>query len=90
MGWGMGGVGLFEVDGEVGDFAVGVGSGDEEGAVVVGCVDGLVYDCGKVFFGVDWLSVDFEDDEVFYLYSRGSTKYTIIKLSRWKYLCLQS
>ena len=57
---------LFEVNGKVCDLAVGVGSCDEEGAVVVGCVDGLVYDCGKVFFGADWLSVDFEDDEVFF------------------------
>ena len=58
-------MGLFEVDGEVGDFAVGVGSGDEEGAVVVGCVDGLVDDGSEVFLCADWLSVDFKDDEVF-------------------------
>ena len=43
----------------MGDLAIGVGSCDKESAVLVVGIDGLIdYGC-EVFFGADWLSVDF-------------------------------
>ena len=47
------------------NIAISICASDEEGTVVFGGVDGLVDDGCYVFFGVNDLSVDFQNDEIF-------------------------